>query len=65
MTTKRHATVSGHSIEYEARPKVAAFLRRIADAVHDNSISERELTGLAFSSKNPMLDHSLFPVAER
>ncbi|MBX3216932.1 MAG: hypothetical protein KF850_33175 [Labilithrix sp.] len=60
-TTKDYRTVSGHTITFEAGPKVAAFLRRIEAAVDDPKVSERELTGLAFSAENPILDHSLFP----
>jgi hypothetical protein len=61
MSKRIHRTVTGHPIEYEPTPKVAAFLRRIEEAVEDPNVSERELIGLAYSTDNPFLDHTLFP----
>ena len=61
MSKRTHRTVNGHQIEYEATPKVAAFLRRIEAAIDDPAISEQSLIGLAYSTENPMMDHSMFP----
>lgn len=61
MTTKTYVTVSNHSIEYQPTPKVAAFLRRLEEAVSDPKVSERDMTGLAYSLENPILDHTMFP----
>lgn len=61
MTKRTHVTVSGHRIDYEPTPKVAAFLRRLEDAIGDPKVTERELIGLAYSSENPFLDHGMFP----
>lgn len=62
MTKKiTHRTVTGHLVEFEAPPKVATFLRRLEDAVAEPKVTERELTGLAYSNENPFLDHTMFP----
>jgi hypothetical protein len=61
MTTRSYTTASGHRIEYEASPKVAAFLRRLEEMVEDAKVSTQEMTGLAYSSENPILDHGIFP----
>ena len=62
MTKKlTHRTITGHPIELEPTPKVAAFLRRLEEAVADPKVTERELTGLAYGPENPFLDHSMFP----
>ena len=61
MTKRFHTTASGHRVEYEASPKVAAFLRRLEEMVDDADVTTQEMTGLAYSSENPILDHALFP----
>jgi hypothetical protein len=61
MTTRSYTTASGHRIEYEPTPRVAAFLRRLEAMVDDPKVSSQEMTGLAYSSENPILDHTMFP----
>lgn len=61
MTKRTHTTVTGHHIELDATPKVAAFLRRLEEGVDDPKTSERDLIGLAYSNENPFLDHTMFP----
>lgn len=61
MTTKSYRTVNGQTLEYEATPKVAAFLRRLEEGVENPKVGEQELVGLAYSSENPILDHTMFP----
>lgn len=61
MNKRTHRTVNGHLIEYEVAPKVGSFLRRLEAAVNDSDVSEQSLIGLAYSTDNPMLDHSMFP----
>lgn len=61
MTKRFHTTASGHRIEYEASPKAVAFLRRLEEMVGDDSITTQEMTGLAYSTENPILDHAMFP----
>lgn len=61
MTTKSYRTVNGQTLEYEATPKVAAFLRRLEEGVDNPKVGEQELVGLAYSSENPFLEHTMFP----
>lgn len=61
MTTRFHTTASGHRIEYEATPKVETFLRRLHDLATDRDVSTQEMTGIAYSTENPILDHTMFP----
>lgn len=61
MTIRVHTTASGHRIEYEASPKVVAFLRRLAGMVGDEQVTTQQLIGLAYSLENPILDPTMFP----
>ena len=57
----KHQTVSGHAIEYEDTPEVAAFLRRLRELVDDPKAGVHEVIGLAYSRENPILDQTIFP----
>jgi excisionase family DNA binding protein len=61
MKSKTHTTASGHRIEVEVSPKVAAFLARLEEIVGNPKISAQEMIGVAYSAENPILDHTLFP----
>jgi hypothetical protein len=61
MSTKTHTTIMGHTIEYEATPKVTAFLKRLLEIANDPEATENDLVGVAYSSENPFLDHKMFP----
>lgn len=61
MTTKQYRTVNGQVIEYSPTAKVAAFLARIEQMVADPKTKEQQIVGLAYSSENPFLDHTMFP----
>lgn len=61
MTTKSYRTVNGQTLEYEATPKVAAFIRRLEEGVENPKVTEQQLIGIAYSSENPILDHTMFP----
>lgn len=56
-----YETITGHRIEYTPKPKVAAFLRRLEAMVADESATESDCIALAYSTENPILDHSMFP----
>jgi hypothetical protein len=56
-----HVTVSGFSIDYDATPKVRAFLKRLEALISDPQTTEQEMIGLAYSQENPILDHTLHP----
>lgn len=58
---KTHHTVSGHTIELDASPKVTSFLDRLRAMVDDQTVSEQAMIGLAYSTENPFLDHAMFP----
>jgi hypothetical protein len=60
MTTRFHTTASGHRIEYEATPEIEAFLRRLQELVTKGDVSSQAMTGIAYSSENPILDHAMF-----
>lgn len=57
---KLYITTSEHRIHYEPTPKVLAFFLKLGAMVDNDKISEQEMIGLAFSSENPILDHTLF-----
>lgn len=61
MTTKQYRAVNGQVIEYSPTTKVAAFLARIEEMVADPKVKEQQIVGLAYSSENPFLDHTMFP----
>lgn len=62
MPTETHRLLSGETIEYE-RPTgpLAAFLRRVRDAVNDPRVTETELSALIYGTENPLLDQSVLP----
>lgn len=57
----KYQTVSGHVIEYDETPEVVAFLRRLRALVDDPKAGVHEVTGLAYSRENPILDQTIFP----
>lgn len=61
MSTKLHTTVSGHRVEYDPSSKVDAFLRRLERMVDDETVSEQDMIGVAYSGDNPILAHDVFP----
>lgn len=61
MTKRIHTTLSGHHIEYDPSPEVAAFLSRLEDMIADPKISEQEMIGVAYSRENPIMDPTLHP----
>lgn len=62
MPTETHRLLSGETIEYE-RPTgpLAAFLRRVRDAVNDPRVTASELAALPYGPDNPLLDQTVLP----
>lgn len=51
-----HETLSGHTIEYEPTPELAAFLARLQALLDDPSKREADMIALAYSRENPLLE---------
>jgi hypothetical protein len=50
-----HDTLSGHTITYDADPKLARFMKRVAEASADPNVSEDQLMSLIYGLENPLL----------
>lgn len=56
----QHTTITGHTIDYDPTPDVAAFLDRVRKLAADPTTTENDLITLAYSRENPILDQGMF-----
>lgn len=57
----KHTTVTGHVIEYAADEATDRFISRLCKKCQDPRVDSEELTALAFSSYNPILNYDVLP----
>ena len=59
---RTHISISGHTLEYpDPSALVAKFLRQLEKMLYDPNTSAVAMTGFAYSTANPILDHAFFP----